>query len=176
MAAFATVGELETFLGVPSLSARGTAMLDHASAAIRSYTHQDLTETPGRQESYAGDALRWYIQLTQSPVTAVSAITIDAVAFTEFSWTRWGLVWRTDDLRWEDGPVIVTYDSGYAAASDEMAGIKTICLEVAARAMTGSPDTFGLEVQELRGPAPAVFLTEEEKRMLDGLTIGAMVA
>ena len=92
---------------------------------------------------------------------------MQAVAFTAFTWTRWGLI--SKGSAWDTGPIIVTYDSGYASTSDEYLDIKAICLEVAARAMGGNPETFGMEVQELRGPTPAIFLTEEEKRDLDGL-------
>lgn len=168
MADFATVAELEVFMGTGtgSLGARGTAMLGYASSAIRLETAQDLEVTTGRQESYAGDAWRDTITLTQRPVTAVSAITINLVAFTDFTWSRSGKLDKNDGTAWDTGPILVTYDSGYAPTSDEMIGIKTITLEVAARAMGGNPDTFGMEVQELRGPAPAIFLTDEEKRFL----------
>ncbi len=174
MADFATVAELETFMGVTGLGSRGTAMLGHASTAIRLYTGQDLSATAGRQESHAGDAWATFIALTQLPVTAVSAVTVDGVAFTGFEWSRWGLVNRVDYLPWDTGPIVVTYDSGYDANSDEILGVKTITLEVAARAISGNPETFGLEVQELRGPSPAVFLTTEEKTFLDRFGTVAM--
>jgi len=175
MTAFATVAELELFMGQSSLGSRGTAMLDHASTQIRLYTKQELSEVAGRQESYAGDAWSVFIALTQTPVTAVSSVTVDGVAITGYTWTRWGLVNKADFSAWDTGPIVVTYDSGWPAASDEMAGIKAICLEVAARAMAGAPEgTFGLEVQELRGPAPAVFLTTEEKAFLDRFGTVAM--
>jgi hypothetical protein len=167
MADFATVAELEVFMGSAPLGARGTAMLGYASSKIRRYTQQDLEATTGRQESFAGDAWRDYIELTQRPVTAVSAITIDAVAFTDFTWTRWGLIFKGS--AWDTGPILVTYDSGYASTSDEYLDIKAMCLEVAARALGGNPETFGMEVQELRGPTPAIFLTEQEQHDLDAL-------
>jgi hypothetical protein len=169
MADFATVAELETFLGTSSLGSRGTAMLAHASAAIRLFTHQDIETVTGRQEQYAGDAWRYRIDLTQIPVTAVSSVTVDAVSFPDFSWNRWGHVTRDDLGVWDTGPIVITYDSGYATTEDEFLGVKTVCLEVAARALGGNPETFGLEVQELRGPTPAVFLTDEEKSFLMGL-------
>jgi hypothetical protein len=175
MADFAAVADLETFMGTSPLGARGTAMLGYASAAIRRYTQQDLEVTTGRQESYAGDPWRDYITLTQRPVTAVSAITVDAVAFTDFTWSRWGQISRDDLLPWSEGPVLVTYDSGYGASSDEMVQVKAICLEVAARAMGGNPETFGMEVQEARGPTPAIFLTAGERADLDAFT-GVAVA
>ena len=169
MADFATVAELETFMGNPSgtLGARGTAMLTHASAAIRLHCQQDLEQTAGRQEEFAGDDHAVLLFLSQRPVTAVSAITVAAVAFAEYEWSRWGTIERNDEGAWDEGPILVTYDSGYAAASDEMAGIKTVCLEVAARALAGPvTDTFGPEIPELRGATPNLFLTEEEKNLL----------
>jgi hypothetical protein len=170
MAAFATVAELEAFLGTTGLGARGTAMLDYASAAIRGYTRQDLDAQTGRQEEFAADGDMYVIEVRERPVTALT-LTIDAVAFTDF-WANYisGDIYRDDGAAWDTGPIVVTYDSGYAANSDEIAGIKSICLEVAARALTGPPETFGLEVTESRGIAPAVFLTAEEKTMLDRFT------
>jgi len=166
MGDFAVVAELETWMGVSNLGARGTAMLGHASAMIRAYCQQDLEATAGRQESYAGDAWAQYLVLTQRPVTAVSAITIDGVAFTDFTWTRWGQVNRNDWAVWDTGPILVTYDSGYAVGSDELLSVKGICLDAAKRAIAGSPETFGLEIPEYRGSA-TLYLTAEEKTFLD---------
>jgi hypothetical protein len=157
-----------------TLGARGTAMLGYASSAIRRYTQQDLEVTAGRQESYAGDAWREIIELTQRPVTAVSAITIDAVAFTDFTWTRWGQITKTDFTVWDTGPILITYDSGFGATSDEMLSVKAICLEVAGRSVGGAPDTFGRDVEELRGFTPQIFLTQGEKMDLDAFTGVAM--
>jgi hypothetical protein len=166
MADFATVAELEAFLGTTALGARGTAMLGYASAAIRLFCRQDLEVVTGRQEEFAAEWNRYYISVTQRPVTALT-MTVDAVAFTEM-WINYisGDIYRNDGLPWDEGPILVTYDSGYAPGSDEIAGVKTICLEVATRALTGPPETFGLEVQETRGIAPGIFLTEEEKLTL----------
>ena len=168
MADFATVAELEAFLGTSGLGARGTAMLGYASAAIRLFTRQDLEAITGRQEEFAAEWNRYYLSVTQRPVTAAT-MTVDAVAFVDF-WANYmdGTFYRTDGFPWDEGPIVITYDSGYGATSDEFIAIKTICLEVAARALTGPPETFGLEIAESRGIAPAIFLTEEEK-----LTLGA---
>jgi hypothetical protein len=174
MADFATVPELETFMGTSGLGGRGLAMIGYASAAIRRYCQQDLEVTTGRQESWAGDAWRVFIGLTQRPVTAVSAITIDGVAFTDFTWSRWGQVNRNDFAPWSTGPILITYDSGYPASSDEMAQVKAITLEVAARAIGGNPETFGTEISEFRGPTPAIFLDRSEQRDLDNFAGVAM--
>ncbi len=169
MADFATVSELEAWMGTTGLGARGTSMLAHSSALIRGYTGQDLEATPGRQEEYAAD-LRTVITLTQTPVTAVTSVTIDAVSFTDFQWTRWGMLTKNDGWWWDNGPIVVTYDSGYAVGSDEMLQIKQITLEVAARALDpqGTPfETYGAEAAEGRGMAASLFLTEQERQQLD---------
>lgn len=155
-------------MGTSGLGARGTAMLAYASAEIRAFCRQDLDAVTGRQEEFVGDLGRHILSLTQHPVTAVSAITEDAVAFTDFVWNRWGDIHKTDWSEWDTGPIVVTYDSGYAAADDEMVAIKLVCLEVAARAVAGPQEigTFGPEVPELRGAAPGIFLTEGEKATL----------
>ena len=167
MADFATVAELETYMGVAPLGARGTAMLGYASAAVRRYCQQDLELTSGRQESYAGDAWRVFLTVTQRPVTAVSAITIDGVAFTDFSWTRWGQITKTDFSPWDTGPILVTYDSGYAPTSDEMQSVKMTTCSVASRALGGDPETYGLQVEEVRGPTPAMYMNEYDRQSLD---------
>ena len=171
MADFATVAELEAFMGGGLLGARGTAMLGYASAEIRRYTRQDIELTTGRQEEHAGLG-RFILKTTQVPVNAVTAITEDAVAFTDFEWSRWGNINKSDWTAWDTGPILVTYDSGYETTSDEYAAVKGITLEVAARAL-GPPltgfESFGSEVPEVRGAAPQIFLTPGEMERLDDL-------
>jgi len=169
MADFATVAELEAYMGTSGLGSRGTAMLGHASALIRGYTHQDLDVVAGRQEEHAANEVQAFLHTTQIPVTAVTLITINAVAFTDFEWSEWGQIHKNDWTAWDAGPIVVTYDSGWATTTDEFARIKGICLGVAARAMAGPTglETFGPEAQELRGAAPSLFLTPEDKMQLD---------
>ena len=178
MASFATTAELQTFLGGTGLNTtRAQAMLDHASALIRlACDAQDLEEVAGRQEEFAADDTVLTLFLSERPVTAVSGLTIDAVAFTDFEWSRWGTITRTDAGAWSTGPIIITYDSGYATTDPEWEAIKGICLEVATRAYTN--ERTGLEtfnaagVPEAVGWTPHLFLTEEERRVL--LDFGAV--
>ena len=175
MASFATLAEFTTRTGwwwTPHVAARCWPM---PRAIIRRYTGQDLEETAGRQEEHAGGMGRYQIQLTQVPVTAVSAITEDAVAFTEFQWTRWGKINRTAWTTWDDGPIVITYDSGYAAASDEIAAVKGITVEMVARALGGTQDTFGIDAPELRGAPYQLFLTQQETMQLDSLERGGRI-
>ena len=146
-------------------------MLSAASAMIRGYTGQDLEETTGRQEEYAA-SFQTVITLTQVPVNAVTSITVNAVAFTDYEWSRWGNVVKNDLWYWDSGPIVVTYDSGYAVTSDEYLDIQRICKDAAARALDPSTrsaafETFGAEVGEGRGMAPALYLTEQERWTLD---------
>src|SRR5262245_44970945 len=121
MADFATVAELEQFMGMPGsqLGARGTAILGYASAEIRQYLDQDVEQVTGRVESYAAEWNKMVIRVTQVPVTA-AAITVDAVAFTDFfaNYTT-GDFYRDDGAPWDEGPIVITYDSGYPTTTNE---------------------------------------------------------
>jgi hypothetical protein len=166
MADFATVAELETFMGTTGLGARGTAMLGYASAQIRRYCGGLILETfTGRQEEFAGSEDK-ILFLTQRPVTAVTAITENAItmASTEYVWSRWGTLERRNEGAWDLGPIVVTYDG--APTADDVANVKSVCLEMAARALGGAQDTFGSDIPELRGAPVLLFMTDEEKRLL----------
>lgn len=176
MADFATAADLATHLGVPAYTGasltRASAMLAKASALIRLTTGQDLEQAGGRVEEYAGADGQSAIFLTQRPVTAVSVVTIAAVAFTAYTWKRWGTLERTDGSDWDAGPIVVTYDSGYAVGSDGLEAIMGITCEVAGRALTSSPaesNTFGPEVPEAVGWVPHLFLTPQEINQLASL-------
>lgn len=168
MADFATVAELEEVMGPTGLGSRGTAILGYASAHIRRHVGQDLEETLGRQEEFAADTDEHYLTLSQRPVNAVTAVTIGGDPFEEFVWSRFGNVWKADGTIWDEGPVIVTYDSGYPSDSDEFQAIRAICIEMAARSLGGVQETFGREVPELRPAPAALFLSRDEERLLDG--------
>lgn len=167
MADFATVAELEAFMGTSGLGTRGTTMLGYASSQIRRACGGLLLEPfTGRQEEFAASDDDIVLFLSQRPVTAVTAVTINAVAFTGYEWARWGTLVRNDLGVWDTGPILVTYDGGYATTDDEYKAVKAICLEMAARALGGPQDTFGADIPELRGAPPLLFLTDEERRQL----------
>jgi hypothetical protein len=166
MADFATLAELETWMATSGLGPRGTAVLAAASAKIRAHCGQDLDEVAGRQEAHAGDQGRRILNLTQTPVTAVSEVTVDAVVITDFIWNRWGQIYMEDYSEWE-GAIVVTYDSGYGVTEDEWLAAHFVCLDVAARALGGQQETFGTEIPELRGAPPGIVLTTAEEAALD---------
>ena len=167
MADFATAAELTSFIGGDAVGTRGTLMLTLASAAIRRFTGQTLDQVTGAQEEFGPSDLE-ALFLTERPVTAVTEVEVNAVAITDYVWTRWGTIRYSIDAAWSDG-AIVTYDSGYAPASDEMVAVKSICLEAAARAFTRDPttgsETFGPQPEAI-GWAPQIILTSEEQARL----------
>lgn len=131
MAALATVADLEARLG-RSLDAdettRAEALLDGASARVRSYT--------GQQFSQASDTVRLRVRsgrivLPQRPATAVAGIDdMDGNAL-EFTWhagqtITLGTIDRFDlepysSDRWVD----VTYTAGYATVPDDV--VEVVC-------------------------------------------------
>jgi hypothetical protein len=167
VAAFATTAELTTFLGSDAVNARGTLMLDLASAAIRRFTGQTLDVVTGAQEEFGPTTLETLV-LTQRPVTAVSVVQVNAVTVTDYIWTRWGTIRRDPDSAWSDGAT-VTYDHGYAPTEPEMVAIKGVCLEAAGRAFTREPssgvENFGAPAEAV-GWAPQIVLTQEEQTRL----------
>jgi hypothetical protein len=171
------VAERQTGGGPPGRARGATAMLGYASAEIRGYTGQDLELTTGRQEEFAADPYRRTIAVSQTPVTAVT-VDVDAVPFTDFTWERYtGAIYRDDFMPWDEGPIVVTYDSGYGPTSDEMITVKLITLEAAGRAIAPPLPAFGAfgpEVGEQRGSSAAVFLTPDEMARLDRLSLVAL--
>jgi hypothetical protein len=170
MAAFATTAELTTFLGSDATSARGTMMLDLASALIRRFTGQILDAFTGRQEEFGPTDLD-RLFLTQRPVTAVTAVVVDGVTLgtDDYVWTRWGTLYDSSAGAWTGDLTLVTYDGGYAPTDPEMIAVKGICLEVAGRAFlhepASGPENFG-PGSEAIGWAPQIVLRPEEQDRL----------
>jgi hypothetical protein len=171
MAAFATAAELQTFIGGTGLdTTRADALLGHASAVIRRFTGQTLSEELGDVATFwPTDSVN--LILPQRPVTDISSITEGPGAdpVTDFLFSRVGVIRRSFEfpLPWDKGTV-VTYDHGYAAGSDEIAAIKTVCLQVAARTLQDAGaqiEQFGPGTEAV-GFSPDAILTAEEKRLL----------
>lgn len=181
----ASAQDFAQFIGVslPTDLARMQQLLGSASAAIRRYAGQTLSPVTGdiytvqpQISATSGQAFPLpaaygeVIFLPQRPVTAVSSVVTGGANFTSYSFTSAGLVYRTDGNAWTK-PTTVTYDHGYAESSDEYATIKTICMEVAARAYTlnerSASEFLGSTLAESAGYAPEVFLTPGEKAQLE---------
>jgi hypothetical protein len=184
---FATAQELADFIGttVPADLARMQNLIASASATIRNFTGQILSPVQGDiaifppSMTVIGQMPPWphtwnsYILLPERPVTNVSSITVNtpAVPVTTFGWTPSGVVYRTDARGWWFDTATVTYDHGYPEGSDDLANIKKICLQMAARAYTlnerSSSEFMGQTLAEAAGYAPEIFLTPGEKDQLE---------
>ena len=102
MADFATVAELETFMGTAGLGARTPP--HWATPPRRSRLHRPGPRGDDRAARRNGRRTGAPSSGSPKPVTAVSAATVDAVAFTDFGWTRWGKVYLLDAAAIMTGP------------------------------------------------------------------------
>lgn len=142
-----------------------------ASSLIRSYTRQTLSYV-------AGDVVTRYptastfLSLPQRPVTAVTTVTVNGVATTDYYVISRGI--RSGSVAspgsaWTQGAT-VTYTHGYAETDSEFSVFRAICIDAAARAYapnaSGSPEVLGQIAVESGGYAPAVFLIQAERETL----------
>jgi hypothetical protein len=158
---------------VPNDLARTQALLDSASAAIRRFTGQTLSEVTSdivTLEPVNRDTLI----LPQRPVTAITALTVLGVAYTNYRFESNGLIHNgatpttSQGVFWSNGAT-VTYNHGYAETTDEFKDIRTICMEMTDRALSSreAPATFGPS-EETIGWRTRLFLDEQQKsRLLD---------
>lgn len=169
MASFATPAELAAFANATLDTPRMQALLDLASGVIRQFTGQTLSQVLGDQVEF-GPRSSTILQLPEVPVTAVSDISVLTVTTTAYEWGRWGLI--VGDDFWTDGAV-VTYDHGYAAASEELESVKAVCMASASRAFTmnerSASEALGSTLMESAGYSPEVFLTPGERDTLMNL-------
>ncbi len=179
MASFATPAEMATFMGQPTPAdpARFQAYLDAASALIRRFTGQTLSEVIA--ETVTLEPIdRDTMILPQRPVTAISSLLVLGVAFTAYRFTRTGFVIMgatpstTEGSFWTNGATI-TYNHGYATSTDEYGAIKAICLESAVRGISergsgqfGQIDTMTSTIVDAVGFTPRIFLTDREQWQL----------
>ena len=127
MAAFATAGDLATYLQ-RDFSAEDTAtaelLLDIATANIRTAAgNQIISFVP--DDTYTVRTTAPFIVLPQRPVVSVSAVTLDANAVTTYTWDGDEFIAATGR-----GLVTVTYSHGHDPIPDD---IKGLCLDIAAR-------------------------------------------
>jgi len=180
MGPFATAEEYFEWIGQskPADLAREQAVLDSASALIRGFSGQVLSqvvndvivvqpefdETTGRRNPPPrawGD----FIYLPELPVTAMS-IVVDAVSFTAFGFTDDGTVYRTDNKLWTK-PATITYSHGYAETSREFGEIRTICMEMTDRALRSPEAPLSFEPsEETIGWRTRLFLDDQQRLRL----------
>ena len=170
MASFATAAELETFTGgAITDTARATALLAYVSDWIRAFSGQTLSQVAGDTVVFGQSGVE-LLALPQHPVTAVTSVLVDAVAVTNFVWTRWGNLYLLPAAYWTfTDHVQVTYDHGFATTDPEYQMIKTACLNAASRLWTINKapqfDQFG-NPTEAAGFGPEMFLSLAERELL----------
>jgi hypothetical protein len=174
---FATATELCEWIGlaVPSDLARLQSILGSASAVIRRYCDQRLSEVANDQVTLPPVSGSTLI-LPERPVTAVTSVLVNSAPVTDYWFTSTGLLHRGSMVvpgsAWVYGAT-VTYSHGYAEFTDGFMAIKTICMEAASRAYTlnerSASEAMGSTLMESAGYSPEVFLTEGEKRQLADL-------
>jgi hypothetical protein len=170
---FATATEFCEFTGIdlPTDQARLQSLLLKASALMRAHTRQMLSNVTGDVVTRYPTAST-FLSLPERPVTAVTTVTVDGVATTDYYVVRRGIRSGTiasPGSAWTSGAT-VTYTHGFVETDSEFSVLRTICIESAARAYapnaSGSPEVLGQIALESGGYAPLVFLTQNERDTL----------
>ena len=182
MAAFGTAEDLASFLQLPTVD-RYTAelLLDLASDAIRDEVHQQIDQATTTEvyDGLPGDH-PWahVIFLRQVPVTAVSGVISDGITLsaTAYEWSAAGTIVRNIGVfSTSERGISVTYTHGWTAGTRELATVRGVCLQVAARAYVNPMQVDRITVGGIsrdfaNSPRPGrLELSEFEKRRLDPL-------
>jgi hypothetical protein len=173
---FVTAEEYYEWIGQskPSDLARTQALLGAASAEIRGFTDQTLSEVVG-DVVVMSPIERDTLLLPERPVTAITQILVSGVAYTDYRFTREGILktgataTTTEGTNWNSGAT-VTYNHGYAETTDTFALIRMICLEMVDRALRSpeAPSSFEPS-EETIGWRTRLFLDEQQKMHLMNL-------
>lgn len=183
MGPFATATELYEHIGeiLPSDLARPQAFLNEASSLIRNTAGQMLSAVANETvilEASVTDTL----YLPEGPVTAVSSVTENGTVLASglYKITGWNSLRRLSSTStstlfsgqsWVYGATVV-YSHGYLESDAGFGELRTLAIEVAARALQGpggQPEMFGQVMPTTVGFSPSVFLTENEVSRLMSL-------
>lgn len=125
-------------------------MLRVASSAIRDAAGSPISQTTSiiRYDGWVGEK---YLNLLGQPVTAVSAVTIDAVAVTDWRLKADGRLWRCLGWGTDSGPadVRVTQTHGLTVVPDNI--VQLVCQLASAgisAALEGYPSHVGIESEQ----------------------------
>jgi hypothetical protein len=167
---FATAAELSQFIGNPEPDdlSRMQLFLGLASSEIRRFTAQTLSEVAADVVTFPPTDWDRLI-LPERPVTAITSVLVGVSGYTNYRFTRAGVIHELSGLEWTLGAT-VTYNHGYPEVSNEYQAVKGVCLEAASRAYTlnerSASEAMGSTLMESAGYAPEVFLTMGEKMLL----------
>jgi hypothetical protein len=178
---FAIASELAQLggLSVPDDLARWQMVLELASAEIRDYSGQVLSEVTGDVVVFEPEWSQT-LYLPERPVTAVTQVLVEGVATTDYRLLDERKIVRGSDpnvltsLSWSRGAT-VTYNHGYAEMTESYKSVKAICLEVADRALRSpeAPSSFEPS-EETIGWRARIFLDEQQKSVLANLGVVAV--
>lgn len=167
---FADALTLAEFTGDDSLnSARGTLLLEQASAIIRNHCRQTFDLVTNDEAELRGTTSQRLL-LPERPVVDVTSVVVDGASAGSWRRVRDSL-WRSGGWGGPSTLVTVTYTHGFAAGSPAMGTLEAVCLQVAAR---GAANPQSLRTFAAAGgtsltfhDAGAVGLTAAEQAVLD---------
>lgn len=140
--AFAVKADLDAYLQQTTDTTTATLVLDLATEQVRTIVGQKITQATATAHLWVDDPTDRWLWMPQRPVTAVTAVTIDAVAVTNYTvlphalWREDGWIDGSQDAAGEPIKVTVAHTYGYATIPDD---IKAACLHLAAQ-MYANPD------------------------------------
>lgn len=150
LVALATVADLEVRLGRPLAAAetmQAGALLDDASATVRTYTGRDFTAATTTERLAVVDGK---VHLPQIPVTAVTAVKNTDGGVVSFTWHHGNIVhlWAGSfDYTPIGRPYVdVTYTHGTAEVPDAI--VSVVC-SIAKRALEVPGDSSGLAQESI---------------------------
>jgi hypothetical protein len=127
VATFVTELEYEAHTGLTFDGEATWAALDAACDTVRDYICQQVDAVEDDVLTVYGSGTR-ALTLPELPVTAVTSVTLDGAAITDFTFDEHGLLWRDDPGYWVKGArYVVTYDHGYAAGMVPSVLVRAAC-------------------------------------------------
>lgn len=174
MDSFATAQDLYGHIGeiLPDDLSRAQGFLREASSLIRTAAGQVLSTVANDSITLVGRATN-VLYLPELPVTAVTSVTEAGVLQDAATYTfdSSGTLTRVSGAAWLKGATVV-YSHGYQESSTEYGEIRTLTIEVAARALQGpggQAENFGMVMPTTVGFSPSVFLTDNERQRITNL-------
>jgi hypothetical protein len=148
----ASVADLHSLLGEDATTlpvGEAELLLSLATGAVQSAAGQRITVLAGDEVTLMGTTESW-LSLPERPVTAVTSVTVDGGAVTDY--TRFGArLWR--ESGWSTGayrptPVTVVYSHGYVDGDQELQFARSATLAVASKMFTNPIGATGLSIDD----------------------------
>lgn len=170
LAPMLTVAEFNTITGnAYSGNPRIESALKAASQAIRNYCGWHVV--PSVSCTAEPTAEGCMLRLPAAYVSAISSVTENSEAVTEYEWRKDGLIRRATEWTDKWGGIAVEYTAGYSAAAvpdlaEAVCAITAGVLSVTAGVMSESADGVSISYST-NASSVAAALTSQQKRSLD---------